>query len=225
MRTDSLPELSEGAWPCGHLDFRFLASTAVRDKISHFPLEEVLATGSSVLAWRIPWTEELGGLQSIGSQSLTWLKQLSTKHASKIYKEFTQLNNKKKKQDFFLKNLLFLAIKCVVICYVSHRKWKGHSMLSVGSEMEELAGQVDTWAPLRREARAGDKALKGSWAYRWQFKPLSAQNLKHSPRSSFSEAQKQKLFRFWGTDFIHCYNQTPTLCINDIQYPYQIICL
>ena len=159
------------------------------------------------------------------AKSLTWLKQLSTKHASKIYKEFTQLNNKKKKQDFFLKNLLFLAIKCVVICYVSHRKWKGHSMLSVGSEMEELAGQVDTWAPLRREARAGDKALKGSWAYRWQFKPLSAQNLKHSPRSSFSEAQKQKLFRFWGTDFIHCYNQTPTLCINDIQYPYQIICL
>ena len=30
------------------------------------PLEEGLATHSSILAWRIPWTEEPGGLQSIG---------------------------------------------------------------------------------------------------------------------------------------------------------------
>ena len=35
------------------------------------PLEEGLATHSSILAWRIPWTEEPGGLQSIGSQSGT----------------------------------------------------------------------------------------------------------------------------------------------------------
>ena len=32
------------------------------------PLEEGMATHSSILAWRIPWTEESGGLQSIGSQ-------------------------------------------------------------------------------------------------------------------------------------------------------------
>ena len=31
-------------------------------------LEEGTATHSSVLAWRIPWTEERGGLQSVGSQ-------------------------------------------------------------------------------------------------------------------------------------------------------------
>ena len=31
-------------------------------------LEEGMATHSSILAWRIPWTEEPGGLQSIGSQ-------------------------------------------------------------------------------------------------------------------------------------------------------------
>ena len=31
------------------------------------PLEEGMATRSSVLAWRIPWTEEPGGLQSMGS--------------------------------------------------------------------------------------------------------------------------------------------------------------
>ena len=32
------------------------------------PLEEGMTTHSSILAWRIPWTEEPGGLQSIGSQ-------------------------------------------------------------------------------------------------------------------------------------------------------------
>ena len=32
------------------------------------PLEEGMATHSIILTWRIPWTEEPGGLQSMGSQ-------------------------------------------------------------------------------------------------------------------------------------------------------------
>ena len=32
------------------------------------PLEEKMATPSSTLAWKIPWAEERGGLQSMGSQ-------------------------------------------------------------------------------------------------------------------------------------------------------------
>ena len=32
------------------------------------PLEEGMATHSSILAWRLPWTEEPGRLQSMGSQ-------------------------------------------------------------------------------------------------------------------------------------------------------------
>ena len=32
------------------------------------PLEEEVATHSSILAWETPWTEEPGGLQSMGSQ-------------------------------------------------------------------------------------------------------------------------------------------------------------
>ena len=32
-----------------------------------YPLEDGMATHSSILAWRIPWTEELGRLQSMGS--------------------------------------------------------------------------------------------------------------------------------------------------------------
>ena len=39
------------------------------------PLEKGMATHSSILAWSIPWTEEPGGLQSMGSQRAghTWV--------------------------------------------------------------------------------------------------------------------------------------------------------
>ena len=36
-------------------------------------LEEEMATHSSILAWKIPWTEEPGRLQSMGSQTQTQL--------------------------------------------------------------------------------------------------------------------------------------------------------
>ena len=47
-------------------------------------LEEEITTHSSTLAWRIPWTEEPGGLQSIGSQRVG--HNLASEHtASKNY--------------------------------------------------------------------------------------------------------------------------------------------
>ena len=42
--------------------------THVRSLGQKDPLEKELATHSGVLAWRIPWTEEPGRLQSMGSQ-------------------------------------------------------------------------------------------------------------------------------------------------------------
>ena len=41
-------------------------------------LEEEMATHSIFLAWKIPWTEESGGLQSMGLHSWTWLSTHST---------------------------------------------------------------------------------------------------------------------------------------------------
>ena len=43
--------------------------TQVRSLGGEDPLEEETATHSSILAWEIPWTEEPGGLQSMGSES------------------------------------------------------------------------------------------------------------------------------------------------------------
>ena len=45
-----------------------MRETWVRSLDQEDPLEEVMATHSSILAWRIPWTEEPGWLQSMGSQ-------------------------------------------------------------------------------------------------------------------------------------------------------------
>ena len=41
------------------------------------PLEKGMATHSSILAWRIPWTEEPGQLQSMGSQESDTTEQLT----------------------------------------------------------------------------------------------------------------------------------------------------
>ena len=49
------------------------------------PLEKGMATHSSILAWSIPWTEEPGGLQSMGSQRVgqTQRLTLSLSHPTK----------------------------------------------------------------------------------------------------------------------------------------------
>ena len=57
------------------------------------PLEEGMATHFSILAWRIPWTEEPGGLQSVGSQRVGYDSDLAHMHACNTmmgfcYKEY-----------------------------------------------------------------------------------------------------------------------------------------
>ena len=76
------PISSSFVWFGGHLSCSFGASlvaqrlkrlpamqeTWVRSLGWEDPLEKEMATVSSILAWRIPWMEALGGLQSMGSQ-------------------------------------------------------------------------------------------------------------------------------------------------------------
>ena len=45
-----------------------MRETRLRSLAWEDPLEKEMATHSSILAWKIPWTEESGGLQSMGSQ-------------------------------------------------------------------------------------------------------------------------------------------------------------
>ena len=55
--------------------------TWVRSLGQEDPLEREMATHSSILAWRIPWTEEPGGLQFMQSQELDTTSQLNHHHA------------------------------------------------------------------------------------------------------------------------------------------------
>ena len=61
---------------------RAMQETRVQSLSREDPLEKGIATHSSILAWRIPWTEEPGGLQSLGLQRFKpdSLSQFSTRH-------------------------------------------------------------------------------------------------------------------------------------------------
>ena len=50
--------------------------TWVRSLSREDPLEKEMATHSSILAWRIPWMEELGGLQSMGGKESDMTERL-----------------------------------------------------------------------------------------------------------------------------------------------------
>ena len=52
-------------WPANSGDVQ---ETQVQPLGWEHPLEKEMASHSSILAWEIPWTEEPGGLQSMGSQ-------------------------------------------------------------------------------------------------------------------------------------------------------------
>ena len=49
---------------------RAMQETCIQSLGWEDPLEKGMATHSSILAWRIPWAEEPGGLQSTGSRSV-----------------------------------------------------------------------------------------------------------------------------------------------------------
>ena len=67
--------------------------TSVRSLGREDPLEKEMATHSSILAWRIPWTEELGGLRSMGHKESDTTERLHFhfSHHSKVVKEIQNL--------------------------------------------------------------------------------------------------------------------------------------
>ena len=68
MRFLKIPDLSLVAQRVKHL--LAMQETWVRSLGREDPLEKEMATHSSILAWRIPWMEEPGGLQPMGLQTV-----------------------------------------------------------------------------------------------------------------------------------------------------------
>ena len=79
-----------------------------------FPLEKEMAAHSNILAWKIPWTEEPGGLQSMGLQRVghDWA-HMQNFHAPKkkwvIYMLFVLLNSSK----VYIGHSCFLLDSCL----------------------------------------------------------------------------------------------------------------
>ena len=68
-----------------HRPMQEMQEVRVRSLAQKNPLEKDLATHSSIIAWKIPWTEEPGGLQSVGSQeNWTWVNVCAGKHADAV---------------------------------------------------------------------------------------------------------------------------------------------
>ena len=62
-----------------------MQETQVRSLNQEDPLEKEMTTHSNILAWRIPWTEEPGGLQSIESQRIGYDDSyLARQHAKTV---------------------------------------------------------------------------------------------------------------------------------------------
>ena len=133
--------------PCPYLSIikYSLLSHAKKKNAPQLLLEKEMATHSSILAWRIPWTEEPGGLQSMGSQRVghDWsdsfnalcsvcklLHNLQYNHACMIPLSF-KIHSKKRKprlqsvsQSVTLFSLYSSLVKCLSSLHIS--SWKAH---------------------------------------------------------------------------------------------------
>ena len=93
------------------------------------PLEKEMATHSSTLAWRIPWTEEPGGLQSTGSQSVghDWVTSLSLSYVSiYVYKCVYMYFYVHTSMYLYISSYVFIIIIVTVIIIIV---WFIHSQI------------------------------------------------------------------------------------------------
>ena len=80
-----------------------MRETWVRSLGQEDPLEKKMATHSSILAWRIPWMEESGGLPSTESQSRAWLSDLTNYTSETILIKATNDFLIAESKDYFLR--------------------------------------------------------------------------------------------------------------------------
>ena len=91
------------------------------------PLEKGMATHSSILAWRIPWTEELGGLQTIGSQRVgrDWATNTHTHYnCVYLYIYLFVIKNSEPTKDIYIYIYVYIhACCCLWFSPYINRNW------------------------------------------------------------------------------------------------------
>ena len=91
-----------------------MQETHVRSLGQEDPLKKGMATHSRILAWRIPWIEEPGGLQSMGRKESDTTERLTHTRRNGTCWQIADLN--KKKKEFYSKRpyVWCLLNRCVV---------------------------------------------------------------------------------------------------------------
>ena len=116
------------------------------------PLEKEMATHSNILAWEILWTEEPGGLQSLGSQrSWTWLatnNKILQKRQESLYASWWNYIASfiENSQIRILVKLLDFTVSLQKIQNTEERVKLHHEDASSKSRLRELCRQM-TWFP------------------------------------------------------------------------------
>ena len=94
------------------------------------PLEKGMATYSSILAWRIPWAEEPGQLQSMGLQRVghNWVTNTHILHPHNVTCFFPNVQNKKYLSSVVLSRVAFLLQYWFSKVYYSWRLFIGRDL-------------------------------------------------------------------------------------------------
>ena len=137
------------------------------------PLEKGLAIHSGILAWRIPWTEETGRLQSVGSQRVghDWATNTNTKVMEQYYwsVQFSSVQS--------LNQLAcMLALNWNVVSWISDMGWP----FTIGPKLNQ--SQWYSW-PIFRVSYLGCHLLKGR---KWEIR---GEGVLCSSLAGFTETQ------------------------------------
>ena len=103
-----------------------------------------MATHSSILAWRIPWTEKPGRLQSMGSQRVIhdWVTNTHTKKTTQFFKCANDLNRHFYKEDVEMSNLISTLKRCSTLLVIRKmqisniRYYFIHTMMAIAKKMD-----------------------------------------------------------------------------------------
>ena len=131
------------------------------------PLEEGMATHSSILTWEIPWTEETDGLQSMGSQSLTQLKRPS---------RWTQFGGtwRNQRQNLWLLVKVKVTQSCLTLCnpmdYTVHGILWARILEWVAFPISRGSSQPRDWTQVSRIAGGffTSWTIREALAYKWK---------------------------------------------------------
>ena len=148
--------------------------TWVRSLGPEDPLEKEMATHSSILAWRIPWTEELGGLQSTGRRvGHDWATSLSLSPWKETYDQPRQ-HIKKQRHYFARKVHLVKAMVFPVVMY-GFESWTIKKAEHQRIDAFELHCGEDSWASLGLQGDPTSRSWRKSvlsihwkdWCWGW----------------------------------------------------------